>query len=467
MHNSIDNSSDTSSENSDSDNNSDYTGIPRPTPRVSLPVRFANPNIPGAERPVAEISIDNLLVGRTDQLVDTNETLFQNINRNLLEVDRVIDTTANILAQTINIDNMENNGTLFDQTIREPGTSREPNDNSQDIPAGQDLSNRNETFSNNIQNHVAEPSNRSDRSVDTIGLEAALKLLPSTFSGVNQEDLELFLEQCEFAIMCANDKAKPRLLQGILVRLTGKARAAIKFRTINSWNELKETLKKSLEPQRTTTHLYLELYSSKQKIGEDVMAYSTRIETLQTLILEQETSGKSMEAATALENSLKAQTIQVFIEGLGKLKDFIKARNPPTLEKAIQAAREEERVQKSLAESKRFYEDGGRNSRRIGSVKPSTPCYHCKKMGHWARDCTLKATSSAIPARINTIICNYCKKPGHKKEVCRKLKYVTSQRNSATTEHQTKTGNATQSGVNGGRPAGSIKTAAISFHESS
>jgi len=43
--------------------------------------------------------------------------------------------------------------------------------------------------------------------------------------------------------------------------------------------------------------------------------------------------------ATAVEDSLKAQTIQVFIQGLGKLKDFIKAEYFPTLEKAIQAAR--------------------------------------------------------------------------------------------------------------------------------
>jgi len=86
------------------------------------------------------------------------------------------------------------------------------------------------------------------------------------------------------------------------------------------------------------------------------MTYSSRIESLQTPILEQETNGKSAEVATALENNLKAQTIQVFIEGLRKLKNFIKARNPPTLEKAIQAAREEERLRKSLEESKRFFE---------------------------------------------------------------------------------------------------------------
>lgn len=136
-----------------------------------------------------------------------------------------------------------------------------------------------------------------------------------------------------------------------MIRLINKARAAIKFRTINSWNELKETLKNSLEPKRTTTNLYLELYSSKQRPNEDVASYSLQIESLQTLILEQETSGKTLEAATALENSLQTQTIQLFIEGLGNLKDFIKARNPPTLDEAIQAAHEKERVRKSLEES--------------------------------------------------------------------------------------------------------------------
>jgi len=55
-----------------------------------------------------------------------------------------------------------------------------------------------------------------------------------------------------------------------------------------------------------------------------------------------------------LEDRLKTQTIQVFIEGLGKLKDFIKARNPQTFDKVIQAAREEERVRKSLSQTKQW-----------------------------------------------------------------------------------------------------------------
>ncbi|KAL4125844.1 hypothetical protein QTP88_010084 [Uroleucon formosanum] len=303
--------------------------------------------------------------------------------------------------------------------------------------------------SGNIQNspQITESLFTSDRVVDTIGLEAALKLLPSTFSGINQEDLEVFFEQCEFAIMCANNRAKARLLQGIMIRLTNKARKAIKSQTINNWNVLKETLKKSLEPKRTTTHLYLELYSSKQRPNEDVASYSSRIESLQTLILEQETSGKTLEAATALENSLKAQTIQVFIEGLGNLKDFIKARNPSTLDKAIKAAREEERVRKSLEESKRFYEIPNKQQNgKTPNKKPSTPCFHCGKMGHWAWDCRSQQRSVS------------------------EVKIRNSKKGLETSENVSKNqGNQSHWGfgyrkfgshldINGGHPASSIKT---------
>lgn len=66
------------------------------------------------------------------------------------------------------------------------------------------------------------------------------------------------------------------------------------------------TLKAALEPQHTTTHLFLELDSTKQKIGEDVLNYFSRIEKLQNLIIEQETNGNTLELAKALENKLYA-----------------------------------------------------------------------------------------------------------------------------------------------------------------
>lgn len=46
--------------------------------------------------------------------------------------------------------------------------------------------------SGNIQNspQIAELLSTSDKAVDTIEVEVELKLLPSTFCGINQEDLE-------------------------------------------------------------------------------------------------------------------------------------------------------------------------------------------------------------------------------------------------------------------------------------
>lgn len=307
-----------------------------------------------------------------------------------------------------------------------------------------------------------------------ISLEAALRLLPPSFDGTSSEELEIFLEKCEFAIECADSTAQEKLLKGIQVRLSGKARQAIKFKEIQSWTSLKSILKSALEPQRTTTHLYLELYCTKQAPNEDVISYANRVECLQSQILEQETNGKSTEAATALEQSLKAQTVQVFTEGLHNLKDFIKARNPPTLEKAIQAAREEERVRKSWHESRKFTPTTGGKSKVM--------CFNCTKTGHLAKDCRSSSNHTQKPsifskpksnsqsyrpnlAHVQMVVCRYCKKPGHTLEVCRKRQWVNNKKQSQSTqEPQTSnSGNETRQATFGGKPVSSIKLADLSI----
>jgi len=67
-----------------------------------------------------------------------------------------------------------------------------------------------------------------------IGLEAALKLLPPSFSENKQEDIEIFLEKCEFALTCAQESVKEKLLKGIQVRLTGKGSPGCKIQN-DSW----------------------------------------------------------------------------------------------------------------------------------------------------------------------------------------------------------------------------------------
>ena len=163
-----------------------------------------------------------------------------------------------------------------------------------------------------------------------------------------------------------------------------------------------------------------------------------------------------MDVAKALGASLKAQTVQVFIEGLGILKDFIKARNPPTLEKAIQAAREEERVRNSNEEAKKLY---GTSHKPSPTVNKSLTCFNCSRTGHMAKDCRAKEKRIEKPSTqpsirsIQNLTCNYCKKPGHLINDCRKRKYVNEKK-------AAEQGNSTKLDTIGGRPVGDIKLAA-------
>jgi len=423
---------------------------PNPTPRVSLPVRFSNPENPNSERPVEDITPDSVFV-RSDILLGHTTDLVQNVSVTLGEVDSVLATVDSqirrrILDQSIHEENMaEENQTTA--TLKNPISISEERSHSEQ-------NTRNE-YCEGLQEgqnftSISQINQSQEIRHETIGLEAALKLLPNSFSGEKQEDTEIFLEKCEFALECAHESVKFRLLKGIQVRLIGKARQAVRFKTITKWSELREALKSALEPQRTTTYLFSELYSSKQKYGEDIMSYSNRIEQLQTLILEQETDGKSREVAQALEASIKKQTIQVFIEGMGPLKDFIKARNPSSLEKAVQAAREEERVRTSYEETKKLY-----GTSRQSTVKKPI-CFNCEKIGHMAKDCQSTSTGtkskSSPSTQIRSITCHYCKKPGHLLKDCRKRNYVKLKNGMNQLQ-----GNGQQPAISGGRPVSELK----------
>lgn len=99
-----------------------------------------------------------------------------------------------------------------------------------------------------------------------IGLQEAIQLLPKSCDGKDTKQLEIFLEKCEFAVSCTVGAAFPKLLYAIQTRLTGSTRRATKYRTFGTWEEFRDLLKVTLKPQRTTQHLYLELYVKKQKM---------------------------------------------------------------------------------------------------------------------------------------------------------------------------------------------------------
>jgi len=73
---------------------------PSPTPRVSLPLRFSNPDNPIFERPIGDISPNTIFV-RTGVLIEHNTELIQNVSVTLGEVDNVLGVAENQLNQNL------------------------------------------------------------------------------------------------------------------------------------------------------------------------------------------------------------------------------------------------------------------------------------------------------------------------------------------------------------------------------
>lgn len=210
---------------------------------------------------------------------------------------------------------------------------------------------------------------------------------------------------------------------------------------------------------------------------EEVLAYSMRIEQLQNLIIEQETADLQPDIAKAVEKTINQQVIQVFLEGLGELKHFIKARNPETLDKAIQAAREEERIRNSNRGAKQYLKPENRPSKANTQVFSITGnCHQCDQKRFYAKNCLKSTQNSKLTkeqnqkpsVEVRTITCNYCKKPGHTINICRKCQYKNSLRES---EQQNKPGTSRSEKYGtpgtGGRPARNLQAANVKLLECS
>jgi len=241
----------------------------------------------------------------------------------------------------------------------------------------------------------------------------------------------------------------------------------------------------------------LELTTTRQKYDEDVSTFYDRLEKLFHLTVNVQTKDKSTEVAEVIEGILKTQTLSIFIEGLRQpVKMIVKASHPSTIEEAFAEAQQEETSYKS---------DKKTQSKITKAEAGKTTCFNCGKVGHMAKVCWSKSNNQFIKkpqgdqkkwvtntdqnAKLNnwsanmhkqtaesssasnsgynnkTIVCKYCKKPGHEIGECRKLKYVNEKKASQANlnSEQSTSGNGTGSIQNGERSVQEIKATAITF----
>ncbi|CAI6371371.1 unnamed protein product [Macrosiphum euphorbiae] len=191
-----------------------------------------------------------------------------------------------------------------------------------------------------------------------IPLDKATLMIPTC---TGERDLYQFIKACDLACSAEEREDLPILTKFINTKLFGQALNVCRYRDTSDWEGIKLILLDAFEPQQSKSSLQVALNSVRS--NEDVGAYARRVEQLYFNLCVASTKGKTTEQANTIRDQLKEQTLVVFIKGLiPSLKTIVKSQKPPTLELAIQVAKDEETEIKSESDAYQYY--GGNSSGR-------------------------------------------------------------------------------------------------------
>lgn len=317
-------------------------------------------------------------------------------------------------------------------------------------------------------------------------VEQALRHIP-VFDGTDSDESFRFFRACDFAFKLIDPAEVGTLVQGLIIKLSGKALRAVRFKEITTYAEFKKALGELTERKWTLAHLQTKLASCKKTREEQVQTYFERIEKLYHDIVDATLEKGEYSNADDVRKLLQAQVLTAFVDGLPETyRIILKSRNPGSLNEALVLALEEEMSFQSSRETKKMvsnhHEMGQQKSWRNytnksekGDTKKS--CFKCGRTNHIAKDCRApswdQSRYQAKPQQqypkkdtqtSRSLVCRYCKKEGHQLEDCRKR-----QRANDKKEEGEKSVNGQYSGnekapdADGRRPISQIKTATLNL----
>lgn len=239
----------------------------------------------------------------------------------------------------------------------------------------------------------------------------------------SRETLNSFLVNCSNAYDLASDSQKDILFKYILCQLQDKAQTACSVKEFTNWVQLKEFLKTQFSERKHYAHLLTDLQECKQQPNETVSQYALKIEScLSQLLTEISIShghkSREMVGRTAAMEELALHHFQMGL--ISRISNIVRCKSPKSLNEAVNVAISEEKIQQFLFKQ---------SPSGLRQIKPNLPRPNPQQTYQRPSFNPNQTKPNSFPNRpINntnssSLICRYCKAPGHTLEQCRKREY--------------------------------------------
>ncbi|KAL4089640.1 hypothetical protein QTP88_024647 [Uroleucon formosanum] len=157
------------------------------------------------------------------------------------------------------------------------------------------------------------------------------------------KNLSEFFNTCDIAVKLVDKNNLPLLIKIINSKLAGNALEATKYRDTEKWEDIKSILKGAFEHRASERTLTIGLNFARMEENESVTSFASRVEELYYNLCTEGSKDMSEEESRVYKKQLKKQALIIFVNGLPKhLNLALKARDPKTLETAMQFAKDEE-----------------------------------------------------------------------------------------------------------------------------
>ncbi|KAL4153280.1 hypothetical protein QTP88_001113 [Uroleucon formosanum] len=186
-----------------------------------------------------------------------------------------------------------------------------------------------------ITKRIRKPKYMSEMDIDK-----ATTLIPVCTGAKN---LSEFINTCDIAVKSVDKNNLPLLIKIINSKLAGNTLEATKYRDTEKWEDIKSILKGAFEHRASERTLTIGLNFARMEENESVTSFASRVEELYYNLCTEGSKDMSEEESKVYKKQLKNQALIIFVNGLPKhLKLALKARDPKTLETAMQFAKDEE-----------------------------------------------------------------------------------------------------------------------------